>query len=133
MNNYENNKLIAKYLGFKLVEHSTLNGKFQWVNSDPLKFPPLNNLLDFEKNLMFDTNPNWLMPVVELIINSKDIPNKGDYHQVFLSRISSISVRNSLSESKFFYMSNNKGLMNGIYDVVVSYIKWLNEQNINNE
>ena len=90
----ENNKLIAEFMGLGKVE--------------PYYMEDLNNgdtNLVFSTGLKYNTSWDWLMPVVEIILNLQDAYAQ-ERQKVF----------NSISPD-----------INTTYTAVISFIKWYNE------
>lgn len=73
---YQDNKLICKFLGYKLVEKKSIQGVMAWDVHSDISFvgQELNGSLDYARNLHFHSDWNWLMTVVERIeeMNDKD-------------------------------------------------------------
>jgi hypothetical protein len=65
MNNIENNKLIAEFMGFELQTNPNEKWFNQWFTKETLNKPYHNRI----EILHFDTDWNWLMEVIETILN----------------------------------------------------------------
>lgn len=112
MENLENNKLIAEFMGWNIDNPSTL----------PTNLHQEEETQGFWE-LKFDTDWNWLMGVVEKI-------NTSDYTVEIHSMDTRIYNNNT---GKIIFQSECKWqtyeLLNSVYEAVVEFIKWYNKNN----
>lgn len=125
--NYKNNCKIAKFLGFTSVKSKSLNANV-WSGEmeDPWK-TRLQGVLDIKNNLKFDHDYNWLMDALQTIPNCEKIKNKKYHVQFFLTRFSSISIRDNNSNLIFRYISPSLDWKTSMYDVLVNFVEWYNK------
>jgi len=105
MNTQENNQLIAEFMGYKVVDKpKVVNGEnfFEYIDEDG-KYTYCNSLLRY--NYQWD----WLMPVANEIIKSRDEQNANWY----------------LTDLKYSLQTTN---INFVYKAVVEFIKQNNNQ-----
>jgi hypothetical protein len=107
----EENKLIMKYMGGKLVDHPELNGVKMWTGVDYLQ-----GRLDFPNVLQFHTSWDLLRPVIVKIINQHPIKTVDE-----------------CTEEEWFQITRITRMYIGIdielaHHYVVEYIKWFNQQ-----
>ena len=117
----EENKLIAEFMGFELQNNPNERWFNQWFTKETLN-KPYNSRIEI---LHFDTDWNWLMEVV-LKINMVD-----DYR--YTVQINSMDTYiHDLKYGGFIFQSEMKWqsdeLINSVYEAVVEFIKWYNEQ-----
>ena len=98
MNNIENNKLIAEFLGFQ----STSLGWFD--NEEHLINVEKDNTFDY---LKFHENWDWLMQLIETILN--------------------ICAENDDLE-KYAVITDNIPYIQPTYNACIEFIKWYNKQ-----
>lgn len=108
----ENNKLIAEFMGFVLTDKVTLPNEYKGEDSHFSILEFIDIIRESEnlppaslQNLKFDYDWNWLMPIVEKILNLKDTYAQ-ERQRIF----------NSISPD-----------INITYTAVISFIKWYNE------
>ena len=133
MNNIiENNKLIAEFLDWEFDDLSeTFETPFLKL-VDPQAFGEEQfscKLQDFE--LEFHTDWNWLMSVVEKIENLQDENNCAIYNIQIEQSFTEI-IDNHTSET-IIYNIDADSKIEAVYNTVIEFIKWYNEQNKNNE
>ena len=120
MTNLENNKLIAEFMGKKVISEAEFLA---------LEFEEMTiNDLFIESTLKYDTDWNWLVAVVEKIQLSKYT----DEFDIFWDSIDKIngctilpSFKNTFSIIQF--TSSNK--KEAVYNSCVEFIKWYNINN----
>jgi len=116
METTQNNRLIAEFMGYELEETLT-DDTFVYA------IPTINNNLDFfEPNeLLYHTDWNWLMGVVKKI-------NTSDYTVEIHSMDTRIYNNNTgiiIFESECKWQQDE--LLNSVYEAVIEFIKWYNE------
>jgi hypothetical protein len=102
MKTTENNKLIAEFMG--LIESSISNKFWTEKNSEGFGIGQLTEL-------KYDTDWNWLMSVVEKIL---DISLELD------------------SMEMYYNITDNIPYINSTYNACIEFIKWYNENKLNN-
>jgi hypothetical protein len=111
MNTIESNKLIAEFMGAKL-----------FVNDGAIILYKLNSKTYHIGSMNYDTDYNWLMPVVEKI--------EGLGHDVSILKN---AVGLQWCGIGKFSSNNTKATgttkIEAIYSAVVEFIKWYNKQN----
>ena len=112
MENLENNKLIAEFLGlekFKDLLATIHNGK-------------INISIDIYEQSKFDTDWNWLMEVVEKI----RVTEKCNDFNINYSCDVKIECEDY---DKVFevYTSNTINTLQAVYEACIEFIKWYNE------
>ena len=124
--NMENNKLIAKFMGYS-QPHPDYPSTTYWYKQgkEPLTI------------LLFDTDWNWLMAVVEKL-ESMEIEvrmnshfNTTLKHTLYQTQIC-YDLKHKNCEPTHLYLSYNnvyKNRKDSIYNAVVEFIKWYNENN----
>lgn len=123
MENIENNKLIAKFMGYDLSRivnelpvdkngnYTTENNKFVWIHS-----------------LKYDTSWDHLMSVVKRISNIED----GYVNDICFNHTSgyfTISIDTDEESRTFEGFSVTDSWIECCYNAVIEFIKWYNERN----
>ena len=128
----ENNKLIAEFLEWEFDDLSeTFETPFLKL-VEPHAFGDEQfscKLQDFE--LEFHTDWNWLMSVVEKIENLQDENNCAIYNVQIEQSFTEI-IDNHTSET-IIYDIDADSKIEAVYNTVIEFIKWYNEQNKTNE
>ena len=128
----ENNKLIAEFLNWEFDDLSeTFETPFLKL-VDPHAFGDEQfscKLQDFE--LEFHSDWNWLMSVVEKIENLQDENNCAIYNVQIEQSFTEI-IDNHTSET-IIYDIDADSKIEAVYNIVIEFIKWYNEQNKTNE
>ena len=128
----ENNKIIAEFLDWEFDDLSeTFETPFLKL-VDPNAFGDEQyscKLQDFE--LEFHSDWNWLMSVVEKIENLQDENNCAIYNVQIEQSFTEI-IDNHTSET-IIYDIDADSKIEAVYNTVIEFIKWYNEQNKNNE
>ena len=123
MNTTENNKIIAEFMGFKLQNNPNERFFNQWLINTPTEIAWSNR----EKLLFFDCDWNWLMAVVLKI-------NMVDNYRYTVQINSMDTYIHDLKCSGFIFQSEMKWqsdeLINSVYEAVVEFIKWYNENKL---
>ena len=128
----ENNKLIAEFLNWEFDDLSeTFETPFlKLVDSKAFGDEQFScKLQDFE--LEFHTDWNWLMSVVEKIENLQDENNCAIYNVQIEQSFTEI-IDNHTSET-IIYDIDADSKIEAVYNTVIEFIKWYNEQNKTNE
>lgn len=116
MDTTENNRIVAEFMGWKERTDPTERWLGQWKDK---KF-------QLHKILFFDTDWNWLMEVVEKI-------NVIDDYRYTVQINSMDTYIHDLKNGGFIFQSDMKWqpneLINSVYEAVVEFIKWYNQQN----
>ena len=107
MKNFENNKLIAEFINLNLY-------KSFWHKSNIATEKQICK----ENNLQFHSDWNWLMEVVEKIESL-------GYRIEIVKHI----CRIYLSNKETIIISENTPKIEAVYNAVVEFIKWYNNQN----
>ena len=133
MNNIvENNKIIAEFLDWEFDDLSeTFETPFLKL-VEPHAFGDEQfscKLQDFE--LEFHSDWNWLMRVVEKIENLQDENNCAIYNVQIEQSFTEI-IDNHTSET-IIYNIDADSKIEAVYNIVIEFIKWYNEQNKTNE
>ena len=122
----ENNKLIAQFMG--LENYSTDNvieeDKLRWVlESDINKYKSV-----LSKELKYDSDWNYLMPVIEKIEELKIEDQIEAGFVTIWSRKDGCTIEYKMYESSDFYVSTKVTTtkIKAVYDKVVQFIKWYN-------
>jgi hypothetical protein len=122
----ENNKLIAQFMG--LENYSTDNvieeDKLRWVlESDINKYKSV-----LSKELKYDSDWNYLMPVIEKIEKLKIEDQIEAGFVTIWSRKDGCTIEYKMYESSDFYVSTKVTTtkIKAVYDTVVQFIKWYN-------
>lgn len=113
MNNTENNKLIAEFMGGKYDSaFFNLTKNSMWL--------PIHGIVFFE-HLKYDSSWDWLMPVIQ------KIDSYG--YNVKISRIS-VNITKILTDEVIVGLvcGNIDKKINLCYNAVVQFIKWYNNQ-----
>ena len=128
----ENNKIIAEFLDWEFDDLSeTFETPFLKL-VDPHAFGDEQfscKLQDFE--LEFHSDWNWLMSVVEKIENLQDENNCAIYNVQIEQSFTEI-IDNHTSET-IMYDIYADSKIEAVYNIVIEFIKWYNEQNKTNE
>ena len=128
----ENNKIIAEFLDWEFDDLSeTFETPFLKL-VEPQAFGDEQfscKLQDFE--LEFHSDWNWLMSVVEKIENLQDENNCAIYNVQIEQSFTEI-IDNHTSET-IIYDIDADSKIEAVYNTVIEFIKWYNEQNKNNE
>lgn len=121
---YQNNKLLCKFLGYKLYEKKTLNGVFAWdVGRDPsFVGAELNNSLDFSRNLHFHEDWNWIMVVVERIAEMNDEDFDINRNRV-RTPVNTDVCTESLGGYIIVHVTEECPILTAIYEVCVTYVR----------
>ena len=120
----ENNKLIAEFMG---LETGKQLGYDRFLND----WFDNRGVLNGQRNekLLFDTDWNWLMSVVEKIESIE----YGIYQVDILQEGCKILKRCSLLiDKRVDKLKSDTTKLESVYQAVVEFIKWHNEQNKNN-
>ena len=128
----ENNKLIAEFLDWEFDDLSeTFETPFlKLVDSHAFGDEQFScKLQDFE--LEFHSDWNWLMSVVEKIENLQDENNCAIYNVQIEQSFTEI-IDNHTSET-IIYNIDADSKIEAVYNTVIEFIKWYNEQNKKNE
>ena len=112
----ENNKLIAEFLGYS-QPHPDYPNTTYWYKKD---CQPLTILL-------FHSDWNWLMRVVEKIENLQDENNCAIYNVQIEQSFTEI-IDNHTSET-IIYNIDADSKIEAVYNTVIEFIKWYNELN----
>lgn len=127
MNTIENNKLIAKFLGYK--EH---------VNEGAIQLYIKDKVVESMGQLDFHKDWNWLMEVVEKIESLKPIEFLSGrnwigfdvrIYKTFNTQTNYCTIK-YLKESGDMTVSNGfskKNKIESVYNACVEFIKWYNE------
>ena len=128
----ENNKIIAEFLDWEFDDLSeTFETPFLKL-VEPQAFGDEQfscKLQDFE--LEFHSDWNWLMSVVEKIENLQDENNCAIYNVQIEQSFTEI-IDNHTSET-IIYNIDADSKIEAVYNTVIEFIKWYNEQNKKNE
>ena len=128
----ENNKIIAEFLDWEFDDLSeTFETPFLKL-VDPHAFGDEQyscKLQDFE--LEFHSDWNWLMRVVEKIENLQDENNCAIYNVQIEQSFTEI-IDNHTYET-IIYNIDADSKIEAVYNTVIEFIKWYNEQNKTNE
>ena len=128
----ENNKIIAEFLDWEFDDLSeTFETPFLKL-VEPQAFGDEQfscKLQDFE--LEFHSDWNWLMRVVEKIENLQDENNCAIYNVQIEQSFTEI-IDNHTSET-IIYDIDADSKIEAVYNIVIEFIKWYNEQNKTNE
>ena len=103
MNTQENNKLIAEFMGYQVVDNPrVINGEnfFQYIDKENKKYTYMKSLLRYNDSW------DWLMPVVEKIYRDRGLDD-----EIILM------IRNSIAELN----------IESMYKAVVEFIKQYNK------
>lgn len=138
------NKLIAEFMGAKIYPMKGypdtvqfLQGsEFEWSKDYYRNVPESNYYNCTYKELRYYTSWDWLMPVVEKI---EKISNE-EITKVYISiegtqcRIATYYdiFRNATQIKKFRHVVAASTKLESVWQAVVAFIKWYNDQNINN-
>ena len=128
----ENNKIIAEFLEWEFDDLSeTFETPFlKLVDSNVFGDEQYScKLQDFE--LEFHSDWNWLMRVVEKIENLQDENNCAIYNVQIEQSFTEI-IDNHTSET-IIYDIDADSKIEAVYNIVIEFIKWYNEQNKTNE
>ena len=112
----ENNKLIAEFLGYS-QPHPDYPNTTYWYKKD---CQPLTILL-------FHSDWNWLMRVVEKIENLQDENNCAIYNVQIEQSFTEI-IDNHTSET-IIYNIDADSKIEAVYNACVEFIQWYNQQN----
>ena len=123
----ENNKLIAEFLvknegGLVKLEENIFS------TIDEFEIP--DDYLTL-KDLKYHKDWNWLMSVVEKIENLQDENNCAIYNVQIEQSFTEI-IDNHTSET-IIYDIDADSKIEAVYNIVIEFIKWYNEQNKTNE
>ena len=128
----ENNTIFAEFLDWEFDDLSeTFETPFLKL-VEPQAFGDEQfscKLQDFE--LEFHSDWNWLMSVVEKIENLQDENNCAIYNVQIEQSFTEI-IDNHTSET-IIYNIDADSKIEAVYNTVIEFIKWYNEQNKNNE
>ena len=122
----ENNKLIAEFMGYSQPHPDYPNTTYWYKQGEE----PLTILL-------FDTDWNWLMAVVEKL-ESMEIEVRMNSHfsttlkyTLYQTQICYDLKHNNCDSTQLYLSYNNvyKNRKDSIYNAVVEFIKWYNENN----
>ena len=124
MKTIENNKLIAEFLGetkqpFEFSQFGYINSLGEWKDTF------------FDNQLKFHSDWNWLMEVVEKIENLQDENNHVMYNVQIEQSFTEI-IDNHTSEIVIYDIDADSKI-EAVYNTVIEFIKWYNEQNKTNE
>lgn len=99
----ENNKLIAKFMGS--IRFCNIHGMEELITPNSITIIPFH-----DDEIRYDESYDWLMPVVE--------------------KISSLTTEDNYNFNFYKVLSLNiDASLNHIYEAVVEFIKWYNENN----
>lgn len=107
MNTTENNKLIAEFMG--LVKSSVVDKYWTKKDSEGIGFGQL-------KELIYDTDWNWLMQVVEKI---------NDYNNVVKIHENHVKIVNNERGDVLVDVVSGS-MLEAVYNACVEFIKWYN-------
>lgn len=150
MKTQENNKILAEFMGMVYDNHDNQPNKY-WLLTDEQKFTT-SNTYPQNKDLMFDSDWNWLMEVVEKIENlgcnvimGRTIYSRfqiehnhvklnwssNNNYQLFLEVLPSWMEgrKNSLIMSKKYLRAEIKTettKLEAVYIACVEFVKWYN-------
>lgn len=128
----ENNKLIASWLGYKLITPTMRKNPSRWVNSYWEKEDNDGKIivLSEEKHLKFHNSYQHLMPVIEKIQFHSGCIVEINYALVVTCRICYLG-KNKYDKGINFYGDNNGGEepIMAIYKCVVEFLKFLENEN----
>jgi predicted HTH transcriptional regulator len=110
MNNTENNRLIAEFMGYN---EEIVNGEIYFTLPDMLE-----SLSDEE--LQYHSDWNWLMEVVEKIENYNEYTNV-----LFTPQGCEI---NCYIENGFLFSNDCNTKIEAVYNACIEFIKWYNKQ-----
>jgi hypothetical protein len=116
MTTTENNKLIAEFMGILNIDDTKYIETLKEMKSNGLYFE--QGYMTSE--LKYDTDWNWLMPVVEKIEElgyDFDINKRENDNNVFIRG------------SQYSKTTSNKTKIEAVYNACVEFIKWYNNQN----
>lgn len=140
----EGNKLIAEFMGGQIREawrvgdsiHYTWTGEYVKEWRGKMGLPIVKEMKEMHiltDHLFFHSSWNWLMPVVEKI-NSLQVPedSRGDVTYVVTIEpgycVISAGGESIVSEKQAF--DSGLPLIEIVYEAVVEFIKWHNEQKV---
>lgn len=139
----ENNKLIAEFMGYKLLrkkfQYEVINSSnesyWAWDESEVVCNQVDFVLEDDTQHPFFDLNDlpfksswEWLMDVVEKIEMTKDPIRKSKNMRVDIkTHCTTIFVADGY-ENDYFYNGFGGSKKEATYKAVVEFIKWFNEQ-----
>ena len=109
MNTTENNKLIAEFMKWDILNDMTYSKatKGKWVELDKLKF---------------HSNWNWLMEVVEKIESLHESNNV-----LIGTNITYVQIHNKVSNEQETFKGVSNIKIQAVYNTCVEFIKWYNE------
>lgn len=114
-NTVENNKLIAEFLGYS-QPHPDYPDTTYWYKKD---CQPLTILL-------FHSDWNWLMGVIEKIESLPAMKDNGNFF--FEINQDSVTVFNSTRMDIVIEVIGQGSRINNTYQAVIEFIQWYNEQ-----
>lgn len=117
----ENNKLLAEFIGKKVITRSEFNPSIH-TGED------LVGVYEIIEHTEYHRNWNWLMPIV-MQINIID-----NYRYTIQINSMDVYIYDNL-KGGYIFMSECKWqpdeLLNSVYEAIVEFIKWYNKQNKN--
>jgi len=119
INTYEGNKLIAQFMGAKIVERNGQDAIFMFKDAHSPEY-----FLNTNYNT-YHSSWNWLMPVVEKI-NTID-----SYAYNFVIRACNVRI-DIPREGNLIVLETETTVDNqikAVYEAVVKFIEWYNEKN----
>jgi hypothetical protein len=133
----EGNKLIAEFMGFNVLPVDSLSGKRYEVIDFEHGRIKVENL---DVDCFYHTSWDWLMPVVEKI-ESLSVDTKWPDDQVYLKQYQSSKLGRyyarfcSITSSNTWYIADVGGdsKIESAWLCVVEFIKWHNQQTLENE
>ena len=121
----EGNKLIAEFMGTKrgtryLDEDVSVSGQFEMLCS--------------ASELQYHISWDWLMPVVERIMDLCDKQTTFICHRFFIG-VSSVNIKIEDMQRNFHqfdaYIINRSSRISAVYQVCVEFIEWYNKEKEN--
>ncbi len=123
MNTIENNKSIADFMGFELV-----NGKYELPQFGYIKTDGLWSDIFYPETLKFNKDWNWLMAVVDKI------------EKIVWADLNDTSFNVTIGATLYCVIQDNNGgvveiigegqtKIESVYLAVIEFINWYNQQN----
>lgn len=134
--NTENNKIIAEFMGYVYtdgdfkVPHSdkTSNSNFrEWCPTYWDDVLDSGGYLVAPCNLMFHSDWNWLMEVVEKI-ESLQYQNNNDVFKVVID-YGMCTIYNMINDLEVIVNVSKSTKIEAVYNACLEFINWYNEQN----
>jgi hypothetical protein len=119
-----NNKIIAEFIGSKLIKCDDLTMGYELPNGFPIYYKYYEPAA-----LKFHSHWEWIMPVVEYIENG--LPNNEKFKfKIALNGISIENLSNHPFDTRKICPVNLISLvskMDGIYSAIIHFIQWHNQ------